>query len=1036
MSRSVRPLRRASHAAGPNKRNGFLRFASTRRGLGTLGAAVATVVMAATLVSIGVSGASGVTQIVVAAFTGPTNGIAEATTNNWSVSGNTASTNNSLPVMVDGPDSDTDVDRLRLTSTSVGGATGYALYDVAQTTSSGLDISFNLAISGSGGTGCPTSPADNYNATSTGGANSGNSCQADGFAFYLKDGANTDTGAASLGSPGGSLGYAPLNTASPVNGLSGALLGIGFDAYGNFYQQPYGGSGCSSDPSQSTTQYARRSLIVRGPQTTSRQAGFCRVATDNDRTLSSRNIGVDISSSGIFSAAGAAVRVTIDTTDTSGSRTNGTGKVYIASAGTTNWSGITPAATFTLPQTLHDAQSFKFGFVAGTGGGTMNTDIWSTSVSSIRDIPDPVWVTPATLCVQSGVAQSVQMRGDEGVAPYSFSLQSGSLPSGLSLATNGLLTGTSNTTGSGQFTLRLTDNTSPTHRTVDQTFSYTVRSGECATKVSWTINSASAGAPSDAANDGSCSSGTYSQSTVDGYRIAKFMAPASGDGSCTWSAPTGVTQFEVLAVGGGGGGGYDAGGGGGGGATVLQSAWQSVSGQSASITVGAGGAKGTSGSRAGSAGHSSVVTYNSTTLTANAGGGGKDCSWNGTHCASNGTGNVGGTGGVASGGTQRANGANGGRGVWTGSTSNFPQNGGDGTRWQTSGTTEAFGGGGGGSGASKGTGTNGAAPVSTGGAGGGGGGSMTSAASTAGTAGTGGGGGGGNGEAANGGSGVVYIRYALTQASNAATITVSANVESNLTISTAAVVAREYTTLTDSTCGTVWQTETGGVGSTASPTPTPTASPSMALTGGRCYRWTVDNGLDNTATRPVDSAGASPTANLTSPILVVPATATLTAPTVIPVDPRATTIDLPGLTISGPAQTMVCLYQASSGATLGSGIGVASSSPTLSFDVATIGTTDTLANSTGISGDRSGTPVLSGTRANVGTSLASVRVSSTSALNASRYVLVRAVPVVTGFTSTCTSVTAGLGAVNAGTRLVELRPLDLGTSKNVTVPVG
>jgi hypothetical protein len=210
----------------------------------------------------------------------------------------------------------------------------------------------------------------------------------------------------------------------------------------------------------------------------------------------------------------------------------------------------------------------------------------------------------------------------------------------------------------------------------------------------------------------------------------------------------------------------------------------------------------------------------------------------------------------------------------------------------------------------------------------------------------------------------------------------------------------------------------------------------MSLSGGRCYRWTVDNGLDNTATRPVDSAGASPTANLTSPILIVPTTATVTAPTAIPVDPRATTIDLPGLTISGPAQTMVCLYQASSGAALGTGIGVAASTPTLSFDVATIGTTDTLANSTGISGDRSGTPVLSGTRANVGTSLASVRVSSTSALNSSRYVLVRAVPVVTGFTSTCTSVTAGLGAVNAGTRLVELRPLDLGTSKNVTVPVG
>jgi hypothetical protein len=33
-------------------------------------------------------------------------------------------------------------------------------------------------------------------------------------------------------------------------------------------------------------------------------------------------------------------------------------------------------------------------------------------------------------------------------------------------------------------------------------------------------------------------------------------------------------------------------------------------------------------------------------------------------------------------------------------------------------------------------------------------------------------------------------------------------------------------------------------------------------------------------------------------------------------------------------------------------------------------------------------------------------------------------------------VTAGLGAVSAGTRLVELRPLDLSSSKNITVPVG
>jgi len=197
-------------------------------------------VVAVFAVSVGVSltgaPASGVTQIVVAAFTGPSNGITEATNNHWSVSGNTGATDASLPAMVDGPDSGTDVDRLRLTNTGQG-QTGYALYDVAQTTSAGLDINFNVALHGAGGTGCPANPADNYNATSSGLANSGNTCQADGFVFYLKDGSNTETGGASVGWPGGSLGYGAVGG---NNGLSGALLGIGLDAYGNFYQAPFG----------------------------------------------------------------------------------------------------------------------------------------------------------------------------------------------------------------------------------------------------------------------------------------------------------------------------------------------------------------------------------------------------------------------------------------------------------------------------------------------------------------------------------------------------------------------------------------------------------------------------------------------------------------------------------------------------------------------------------------------------------------------------------------------------------------------------
>ena len=423
--------------------------------------------------------ASAATQIVVDRFTGPTNGVSEATSNNWSVSGNTAATNQSLPAMVDGPDAGTAVDRLRLTNTASQSQTGYALYNVGQTTNAGLDIKFNVSMHGSGGNGCPWNPADNYNAISTGGSNQSSNCQADGFVFFLKRGTNNDVGGASLGSAGGSLGYSPISSNSSINGLSGALLGIGLDAYGNFYQQPYGGTGCTADPAQSTSQFARRSLIVRGPSTTSRQAGYCRIETSNREIVSSRDEGVNIASTGVFTQAGSAMRILLDPTDTDGdTKPRGTGRIYLTTpAASINWSNVTETAKFELPQALLDSDTFKFGFVGGTGGGVMNTEIWATSVSSVADIADPTWVTPASQCtvVNSSAALTFEMR--EGVAPFSYSLQSGSLPAGMSLGSTGF-TGTPTTSGVFTFVIRATDGrASPV--TVDQTFTYRVAPTSC-----------------------------------------------------------------------------------------------------------------------------------------------------------------------------------------------------------------------------------------------------------------------------------------------------------------------------------------------------------------------------------------------------------------------------------------------------------------------------------------------------------------------------------------------------------------------------
>ena len=60
-------------------------------------------------------------------------------------------------------------------------------------------------------------------------------------------------------------------------------------------------------------------------------------------------------------------------------------------------------------------------------------------------------------------------------------------------------------------------------------------------------------------------------------------------GTTAWTAPTGVTKVEVLAVGGGGGGGAWVGGGGGGGGYLYRASWPVTPGTSYTVTVGAGG---------------------------------------------------------------------------------------------------------------------------------------------------------------------------------------------------------------------------------------------------------------------------------------------------------------------------------------------------------------------------------------------------------------------------------------------------------------
>ena len=105
--------------------------------------------------------------------------------------------------------------------------------------------------------------------------------------------------------------------------------------------------------------------------------------------------------------------------------------------------------------------------------GTWN---WSTRIASFT-FPGCVPAAPLTITttslpagtVGSSYNQTVVATG--GTTPYAWSLATGSLPAGLTLAPSGAISGTPTTAGTSNFTVSVTDNSTPTKQTATQALS-------------------------------------------------------------------------------------------------------------------------------------------------------------------------------------------------------------------------------------------------------------------------------------------------------------------------------------------------------------------------------------------------------------------------------------------------------------------------------------------------------------------------------------------------------------------------------------
>lgn len=95
---------------------------------------------------------------------------------------------------------------------------------------------------------------------------------------------------------------------------------------------------------------------------------------------------------------------------------------------------------------------------------------------TINPSASPITVLPAALpTLTAGTPFSQTLTSSGGLAPYTYTLQSGVLPVGLSLTSGGVLSGTPTQRGAYSFSVRSTDATTPTAQFVDKGYTGTVQ---------------------------------------------------------------------------------------------------------------------------------------------------------------------------------------------------------------------------------------------------------------------------------------------------------------------------------------------------------------------------------------------------------------------------------------------------------------------------------------------------------------------------------------------------------------------------------
>jgi uncharacterized repeat protein (TIGR01451 family) len=218
---------------------------------------------------------------------------------------------------------------------------------------------------------------------------------ADGIAFVLgaTDPANPSTPTL-IGPTGGALGYSSETQTSPTeSGLPDAYMGIGIDAYGNFSNHTYEGTGCTNPSNINTAMPGQ--VVIRGPGNGT--VGYCAV---NSSATTSTSQALTLTGS---TRSGSLIPVEVVINPTSSMLTTASGLSVPAGDYDVTFTPIGgPAKSLvgalpTVPSGLYPSswvnsagipKQLVFGWVASTGAVLDYHEINNAVVTSLAPVPN------------------------------------------------------------------------------------------------------------------------------------------------------------------------------------------------------------------------------------------------------------------------------------------------------------------------------------------------------------------------------------------------------------------------------------------------------------------------------------------------------------------------------------------------------------------------------------------------------------------------------------------------------------------------